>query len=92
MTWPQIQVLIAGAIIGAIVQYLVFLAQRKRLREEGAPEQLNGLVIEVGECQRRLDEIDDEKKQERKDDVGIRERLRYLEAKINGVHWKGREQ
>jgi len=37
---------------------------------------------------RRIDDLEDEKKQERKDDVGVRERLRYIEAKINGVGWR----
>jgi hypothetical protein len=37
---------------------------------------------------RRLDDLEDEKKQERKDDVGVRERLRYLEAKTNMIGWR----
>ena len=40
------------------------------------------------ECAEKIAELEDEKKQERKDDVGIRERLRYIEAKINGVGWR----
>jgi hypothetical protein len=88
MTWPQLQLLLGSAIIGACVQNIVFILQRKKIREESSPEKLTKLADKVDECTRRLDEVEDEKKQERKDDVGIRERLRYLEAKINGAGWR----
>lgn len=43
---------------------------------------------DLEDCSEKVHDLEDEKKQERKDDVGIRERLRYLEAKINGKMWK----
>lgn len=43
---------------------------------------------DLEEANKKIEELEAEGKQERRDSVGIRERLRYLEAKINGVGWK----
>lgn len=41
MTWPQLQLLLGSAIIGACVQYIVFVIQRAKLRKESVPDELH---------------------------------------------------
>jgi hypothetical protein len=88
MIWTQIEVGVLMILLSSGVQMGQFLWQRKKLREESDPAKSARLTVEVEECLRRLADLEDEKKQERKDDVGVRERLRYIEAKINMVGWR----